>query len=116
MDCTGRSKMMEYLPIVGASLLLFCIRKPSLGEFVICVQSLLWTRALAPSEQGRTKSARLELKVLGYLDSLFELSDVHMISHVAARGPRVDTFSGHRAPYILPHRVSCIISTAYSVA
>jgi hypothetical protein len=56
--------MMEYLLVAGASPLLFCIRKPSLGEFVICVQSLLWTRALAPSEQGRTKLARLELKVM----------------------------------------------------
>jgi hypothetical protein len=35
----------------------------------------------------------------GYLGSLFELSDVHVIGHVIARGPRVDTFSGHRAPF-----------------
>ena len=32
------------------------------------------------------------------LGSLFELSDVHVIGHVTARGPRVFTFSGHRAP------------------
>jgi len=44
----------------------------------------------------------------GYLGSLLKLSDVHVIGHVTARGPRVDIFSGHRAPYILPHRVSYV--------
>ena len=44
----------------------------------------------------------------GCLDSLFELSDVHVIGHVIARGPRVDIFSRRRAPYILPHRVSYV--------